>query len=445
MDTHSAGFFLTMAQHLSYKKCLQAMFGLRRFGIKLGLSTIRKILSGIGNPQDKFSCIHVAGTNGKGSIASALSTIFYSSGYNVGLYTSPHLVHFNERICINNRPISNDHMVKAYLAVKNAHHGSREPTFFEFSTAMALWEFARQKVDWAIIETGMGGRLDATNVMHPKLCIISNISLEHQLYLGNTISKIADEKGGIIKRRVPVITAVKQKSAAVALKKIADSKSAPFYRLGNAFRIRKNPDKTFSYFGIHHNWRNLKTGLTGNHQIENAALVLAACEILNQKYTDIAFETIKSGIETNKWPGRLEIISKRPLVILDGAHNRVAAKALSMYISDHLADRSVTLVIGILDDKPYAVMLKSLLPACKKVVLTCPDIDRALPAEQLFPIAKEIIPDVEIISNVGKAVTHCIDTASPDEVICVAGSLYVVGEAKEALEKRGYPPFELNR
>jgi dihydrofolate synthase / folylpolyglutamate synthase len=434
-----------MAHHLPYKACLDEMFSLRRFGIKLGLGTIRKTLADIGNPQDRFSCIHVAGTNGKGSIASALSSILRLSGYKVGLYTSPHLVRFNERICINNEPVSDDHVVSAYLAVKTARFGRREPTFFEYITAMALWIFGEEKVDWAVIETGMGGRLDATNTIKPRLCIISNISLEHREYLGNTIAQIAEEKGGIIKRRIPVITGARQTGAVSTLQRIADSRSAPLYRLGKDFKIRKNPDKSFSYSGLRNHWQNLRTGLSGSHQADNAALALAACEVLNQKYTDLSFENIKTGIENNKWPGRLEVVSEKPLVILDGAHNLAGAKNLAAYLTDNFSGRSITLVIGILNDKPYAAMLKSLVPIARKIVLTSPVIDRALPVEKLFSKTKKMGYAAETIPNVGQAVTRTIDNASLDEVICVAGSLYVVGEAKEALEKRGIPAFELSR
>ncbi len=187
------------------------MYSLRRFGIKLGLSTIKSILHNLDNPQDTYKCIHVAGTNGKGSIAYALSSILRTSGYKVGLYTSPHLVKFNERICINNKPVSDKNIVESYKAVNKVIQSDLEATFFELTTAMALYEFNRQKVDWAVIETGMGGRLDATNIIKPVISIISNISVEHQRYLGSTIGQIASEKGGIIKKAVPVITGVKQK------------------------------------------------------------------------------------------------------------------------------------------------------------------------------------------------------------------------------------------
>ena len=432
-----------MAQQIDYQACLEEMFGLARFGIVLGLDTIRNILDGLGNPQDSYACIHIAGTNGKGSIASTLSTILMSAGYKVGLYTSPHLVRFNERICINNIPISDQEVVESYLQVKEADKGSRSATFFEITTAMALAEFKRNGVDWAVIETGMGGKLDATNILSPKLCVISNVSLEHQSYLGKTIAKIAGEKGGIIKPGTPVVTGVKQKSAISVIETIAKANKAPCYRLGDAFHIRRGRNRTFSYSGIRNRWSSLKTGLAGNHQFDNAALVLAACEVLNQQHANLPDEIVKKGIENNKWPGRLEVVSQNPLVILDGAHNLAAAKLLRQYLSE-LKRQELTLVIGILDDKPYEAMLKELLPVCSKVILTSPKIDRALPVEKLAEIARGLHQHIEVIPDVDKAVFHAIDNALPNEAICIAGSLYVVGEAKQALETRNIKAFQLS-
>lgn len=420
----------------SYHNCLQTMYRLRRFGIKLELGTIRAILKGLGNPQDGITFIHVAGTNGKGSIASALATILHLSGLNVGLYTSPHLVKFNERICINGLPISDENVVRSYDAVKRVHHGKREPTFFEFSTAMAFYEFGRQKVDWAVIETGMGGRFDATNIISPALSIITNISVEHTMYLGHTITQIAGEKGGIIKKNTPVVTGVKQKNAIKVLKSLAQSLAAPLFRYGEAFRVRRNPDATFNYYGIENIWRQMQTGLIGRHQVDNAAIVLAACEVLNQSQTKLSLPTIRKGLIQNKWPGRLEVVSKSPLVILDGAHNFIAARNLAKFLSENHTNKNITLVIGILDDKPYASMLQSLLPLCNRVVITAANNDRALPPQTLYDIAKQTVRDTTMIPDVATAVKHAIETASRNDVVCIAGSLYVVGEAKEALEKR---------
>lgn len=425
---------MAMAQNYSYNNILKSMYSLRRFGIKLGLSTIRKILKGLGNPQNNFYSIHVAGTNGKGSVASALASILNTSGYKAGLYTSPHLVRFNERITIDNQPISNANVVEAYKAVEQINYGKREPTFFEFATAMSFYEFSRQNVDWAVIETGMGGRLDATNIIKPALSIITNISVEHREYLGNTIARIAGEKGGIIKKYTPVVTGIKQKRAFSVIKEIAKAKSAPFFRLGNDFRVRRNKSGTFTYFGMKNTWPDLHTGLLGNYQVDNSALVVAACEVLNRKKADIPLKSIKEGLAKNNWPGRLEVVYKNPFILLDGAHNLIAARNLAKYLSNNLSNRNITLVIGILDDKPYKAMLNSLLPVCSRLIITAPKIDRALPPEILSAAAKSLISNVMIISDVAKAVNHAIESARSGDAVCIAGSLYVVGEAKEALE-----------
>lgn len=425
-----------MTSNNYYNECLEAMYGLHRFGIKLGLETIGNILSSIGNPHKDLKIIHIAGTNGKGSVASALSTILSSAGYKTGMYTSPHLVRFNERICINNTPVSDDDVIESYEAVKNVPEGEREPTFFEFSTAMAFYVFAKHNVQWAVIETGMGGRLDATNIICPSLSIITNISLEHQEYLGDTIALIAGEKGGIIKQGIPVISGVEQEDAVSTIKDIADRLNAPFYSLNKDFHITADDNSTFTYSGINNTWHNMKTGLAGKHQIENAALVLAACEVLNLKDTAIDHEKIRQGIINNRWPGRLEIVSRSPFVILDGAHNLAAAIKLGTFLSEEVSDRDITLIIGILDDKPYEEILKHLLPPCKKVILTQAKTGRAIPAEKLYAAAKTLIKDVDIIPDVDKAVSHAVSHASPKDAVCIAGSLYVVGEAKEIIEKK---------
>ncbi|WDN88391.1 dihydrofolate synthase / folylpolyglutamate synthase [Desulfosarcina sp. BuS5] len=425
-----------MTEQDIYANCLESMFGLRRFGIKLGLDTIRSILDDLGNPQERFACIHVAGTNGKGSIASAIASILFTSGYKAGLYTSPHLVKFNERISINNKNISDNNVVASYNAVKNADYGTREPTFFEFATAMALYEFGKEEVEWAVIETGMGGRLDATNILNPEISIISNIALEHQFYLGNTIAQIAGEKGGIIKESTPVVSGARQKSAKDVIKDIAKQHSAPLYFSGDDFRIRKTQKGMFSYFGLEKEWHNIRPGLPGEHQIDNAAIVLAVCEILRSNGLDLPFSKIREGLLNTQWPGRLEIVCQSPVVILDGAHNLVASKMLADYLSQNMAGKKITLVVGILDDKPYEDMLRCLIPVCSRVILTQPEIDRSLSPDQLYPVAEKMISDVSMIPDVGEAVKHAVDTVLPDEAVCIAGSLYVVGEAKEALGER---------
>jgi len=415
------------------------MYALRRFGIKLGLDTIGRILSGLGNPQEKFNAIHIAGTNGKGSVAATLASILNTRGLRTGLYTSPHLVRFNERIVVDRQPISDENVLSAYRAVKAAAKLDREPTFFEFATAMAFHEFKCRKVEWAVVETGMGGRLDATNIIHPALSIITNVSVEHREYLGRRISQIAGEKAGIIKTGVPVITAVRQKAAIAVVESVAAEHSAPLFRLGKDFRLRRSAADTVTYSGLNVRWRKLKTALRGGHQLENTALALAACDVLSPLIGAIEPECLQRGLTETRWPGRLEQVLDRPLTLLDGAHNLIAARALGRYLKTDLAGRAITLVIGILDDKPYREILSALVPHCRRVILTRPQIDRALPPAKLIPATSELTADWRVIPDVATAVSNAINSSAPDDVVCVAGSLYVVGEAKAALENQAPP------
>ncbi len=427
----------------AYTACLDAMYSMRRFGIVLGLSTITNILEGLGNPQHRFSSIHIAGTNGKGSIASALATILQRAGYRVGLYTSPHLIRFNERICVDGKPIDDDAVVASWEAVKSVHRGDREPTFFEFSTAMAFHEFARQDVDYAVIETGMGGRLDATNVVSPILTIITNISLEHKSYLGNTIAAITAEKAGIIKPGIPVVTGVTQKSAKAVIEKTAATQQAPLFLKGRDFGVRRRPSGGFAYTGIDQDWPHMQTGLAGAHQIDNAALVLAASELLMRDQATLSKEHVQDGLAQNRWPGRLEVVSETPYVVLDGAHNLMAARRLSRFLKTALAGKRITMVAGILDDKPYQAILKDLVAPCERLIITQPKIDRSLSPEILQSVAEPLIEEIEIVPDVGDAVRHAIASSGPDDAVCVAGSLYVVGEAKAALEQATDLPFQV--
>ena len=437
--------------HLTYTKCLDAMFKMQRFGIKLGLDIIAQILKAMSDPQDNFNAIHIAGTNGKGSVAAMLATIFCDAGIPVGCYTSPHLERFNERITINNTPISDDQVVQAYERVMSVQGLSRTATFFEINTAMAFGEFGRQGVQWAIVETGMGGRLDATNILKPALSIITNISMEHQDYLGASLHAIAGEKAGIIKHGIPVVTGVHQKSALKAIMSKAGQEIAPVYRYGDAFRSRKPSGDTrtqysgFNYYGIQNRWPHIELSLEGDHQIRNASLALAACEVLNLTgKTAFSEETIRQGIKHTQWPGRLELVSRSPDIILDGAHNFMSARTLRHYLATHYGDRKITMVVGILDDKPYRSIMKDLTALSHRVIVTQPIINRALPVQRLVEITAALGIEAVPIANVADAVKHAVAISKPDEVICIAGSLYVVGEAKTALTTMGVSQYPIS-
>jgi dihydrofolate synthase/folylpolyglutamate synthase len=291
-------------------------------------------------------------------------------------------------------------------------------------------------VDWAIIETGMGGRLDATNIVSPRLTIITNISLEHRSYLGHTLTDIAGEKAGIIKSDVPLVSAVRQPVARAVVGRIAKEKGAPFFLKGRDFQVRRI-DKgggRFNYYGMRQHWRDMEIALAGDHQFENAALILAACELLKNQGVHLEEAVLRSGLTATRWPGRLEVVCKAPLVILDGAHNLAAARNLGRYLRTRLEGRSITLVVGILDDKPAAAMLKEWVPACCRVVLTRPVIDRSLAPEVLAPIVSKLGATPEIIPRADAAIKSAITEAAPEDAVCIAGSLYLVGEAKTALD-----------
>ncbi len=419
---------------ISLQACLKELYNLRRFGIKLELGTVRRMLAGLGNPQDTFKTIHIAGTNGKGSVAATLYAILMEAGYSVGMYTSPHLIQFNERIVVDGQMATDDEILEAYLAVRSVAAGKREPTFFEYTTVMAFSVFAKRRVDWAVVETGMGGRMDATNVIVPAVSVITNVSLEHQQYLGRTLEDIAWEKGGIIKKGIPVVTGASQPKVLSVLQAIADIRRSELYQLKKDFHIRQQPDGTVTYRGINHTWKHLELRLVGAHQLKNAALSLATCELLREKRVLIDERAIREGLRHTRWPGRLEIVRRSPDLILDGAHNLDAARTLAKHLETAYADRDITLVIGILSDKPYDKILKILVPLCKRVICTKPKIDRALPVETIATISRRLVSDVITVPKVDRAIQTALEKAKPNDVICVAGSLYVIGEAKAYLD-----------
>lgn len=425
-----------------YELCLEKIYKLGRFGIKLELDTILNILSQLNTPQNNYSMIHVAGTNGKGSTATCIASILRSAGFKTGIYTSPHLVRFNERICVNGQQISDADVVSAYGAVGAADNGLRRATFFEIVTAMAFYHFAREKVEWAVIETGMGGRFDATNIITPQVSVITNLSIEHTDYLGHTIRDLAREKGGIIKSGVPVVTAVSQPSGIDRLSKIAKDQGAALYRFKKAFSIRKTPGQaTYNYKGIYQNFKGLTKPLSGEHQRENLSLALAAVELVfeQNQITDPRYkltqDVLHKGLAQVNWPGRLEKIMDHPLVILDGAHNFKACVLLGKYLNQTLGDKKLTLVIGILDDKPYEAMLAQLLPRAQRVIVTKAKINRSIEPAMLTAAVKKIFKgDLQVIEDVKEAVSHAISTSCYNDAICISGSLYVAGEAKEKFD-----------
>ncbi len=422
----------------SYEQCLDRIYKLGRFGIKLELDTIQNILRFLNNPEKNYHIIHVAGTNGKGSTATYMASILQQAGFKTGIYTSPHLVRFNERIAVDGVQISDEDVVSVYEAVNAVDIGKRKATFFEIATAMAFYYFSQQQVEWAVIETGMGGRFDATNVIRPELSVITNLSIEHTDYLGHTIKDLAREKGGIIKPQAPVVTAVSQPSGIKVLEQTAQRNKAPLFQFKKGFSIRKTAgEETYNYQGIHQAFNKIVKPLPGDHQRENLSMALAGMELIFDRFKTkdprykLDQHLVEKGLAAARWPGRLERVMEEPLVILDGAHNLKAAQVLAAYLKQAVADKNLTLVLGILDDKPYEDMLKLLLPLASRVIITQAKINRSIPAGVLAAAVQKIFSGkVEEIKDVDKAVSHAISTSSKEDAICIAGSLYVAGEAK---------------
>ena len=417
---------------------LSALYRLRRFGIKLGLATISRLMRGLGNPQDRFSSIHIAGTNGKGSIAAFLSSVLAHGGYRVGLYTSPHLVRFNERIQINGQPISDSDVARVAEAVRRIYTQGEPPTFFECATAMAFYHFALEKVDWAVLETGMGGRYDATNVVHPEVSIISNVSMEHQEYLGNNLAKIAREKAGIIKTGAGIVTGTRQKSALRVIEQVATEKEVPLYRLGKEIRIRKDKGGAFTYLGIDRRWPRVKIGLIGDHQVTNAALALGALELLLERGLHLTDEAIYAGLAKTRWPGRLEVLSRKPFILLDGAHNPSAVRTLKKFLKNSNAFRRLTMVVGILEDKAWKPMLRDLAGVADRMILTRPQYERAADPHKLASFVRALKQDVVVIPHLPDAVSLALEQISAADAVCITGSLYTVGDSRAYLDTTGF-------
>jgi dihydrofolate synthase/folylpolyglutamate synthase len=420
---------------------LSALYRLRRFGIKLGLATVSRLMRGLGSPQDRFSSIHIAGTNGKGSIAAFLSSVLANGGHKVGLYTSPHLVRFNERIQINGCPISDKDVVRVAEAVQRIYTQGEPPTFFECATAMAFHHFASERVEWAVLETGMGGRYDATNVVHPEVSIISNISMEHQEYLGNTLAEIAREKAGIIKAGAGIVTGTRQKSALRVIEQKAIEKKVPLYRLGKEIRIRKDKGGTFTYLGIDRRWPRVKIGLIGDHQVTNAALALGALELLMEKGLHLTDEAIYAGLAATRWPGRLEVFSRNPFVLLDGAHNPSAVRTLKKFLENSNTFRRLTMVVGILEDKAWKPMLRDLAGVADRMILTRPRYERAADPQELASFVHDLKQDVVVIPHLPDAISLALEEAGTVDAVCITGSLYTVGDAKAYLGGTGISVF----
>lgn len=425
--TTPTGDFAALAPALAW------VYDLQKFGIKFGLSSTARLMAKLGNPQDHCRFIHVAGTNGKGSVAAMLSKILTLAGYPVGLYSSPHLINFHERFRLRDEDIADATVLSLINQVKAVVTPEELPTFFEFVTAMAFLYYAQQQADPVILETGMGGRLDATNIMQPLLAIITNIALDHREYLGNSLAAIAAEKAGIIKAGVPVITAVRQHTALVPIQAAVAALHSPLWLKDRDFRVRGQGRGRFRYEGVHFSLSGLRTNLLGRHQFDNAAVALAAVEQLQQQGFEIPETVIRQGLQEVRWPGRLELVSTQPRLILDGAHNPAAATTLAQALRHDLSYRRLILVLGIMADKDIPGILRRLLPLADVVIFSRPRYDRAATPEHLHSLATNLPAATLVNEDLAAAIQQAKSLAAADDLIVVTGSLFTIGEAREYL------------
>ncbi len=417
-----------------YSQILDYLYGLEKFGMVFGLENITWLLGLIGNPQDSLKTVHIAGTNGKGSVASMLSEILKTAGYVTGMYTSPHLISFTERITVNGDYIPEAEVAGLTEYIKERMDKEERPrplTFFDFTTALAFEYFKRKGVAIAVVETGLGGRLDSTNVLRPLVTVITNVALDHQEYLGNTIKEIAQEKAGVVKEHVPVVTGAKGESLDIIK---AAAVNTALYALDKHFTYKKKSEQLMWYRGIRMTYDDLSVALRGDHQLFNAALALCALEILSPAGFPVKEYAVRKGLASVQWPARLELVRKpgKPLVLIDGAHNPDGVGTLVSYLKSHFVNRKKILVFGVMKDKDFKEMLQELLPVVHQVILTRPEIDRAaLPTD-----VARYAPGALIAASVKEAVDRANAIADEHDLIIITGSFYTVGEAKRLLDDR---------
>lgn len=420
---------------MSYPDSVRYLYSLGnelKTGAKFGLERMQALLAAMGNPERGQRFVHVAGTNGKGSTSAMIANALRQSGLRTGLYTSPHLIEPTERIQIDGEPVSQERFAAAFEMVHTCaekllkeEHLDSHPSYFETVTAMALLIF-REECEIGVMEVGLGGRLDATNVICPKVCVITPISFDHEAFLGNTVEAIAAEKAGILKPGVPGVVSRQHASAEHVILARAEELGCPMLRGEDACLSNVYADAIGSSFSL--DGERYRCGLGGRHQIENAVSAILACRLLG-----VGRAAIQAGLADVCWPARLELLSKNPDFIIDGAHNPAGAAALARYISEFFGDRPVWIVYGAMRDKAIEEVTDQLFPLAEKLILTAPNFARALRPEavlDMFPhpnavIARTVLDAIEIAR-----------TAPPEAAVFFAGSLYLAGEARGLLIKK---------
>lgn len=415
---------------MSLAGILERLYARRRFGIRPGIDRVRTLLDRLGNPEQDFRSIHVVGTNGKGSTAAFLSSILSSAGHRTALFTSPHLVNFRERFRTDGREPDD-----AQLAACLDRVLSRAPddaTFFEIVTGLGALLFAGQKVELAVMEAGMGGGSDATAALAGIMTVITPISLDHCDYLGDTLERIAAEKGAIVEPGTPVIISRQPDIVADTILSFCRCGDSPLYRSGTDFSARWSGPGCLEYRGIHAVHPGLRPGIPGRYQAENASLALAAAETLDRSGIRIPAPALAAGLANARWPGRMERFSGPPPLLLDGAHNPAGARALAEALGDYAYDR-LLLVAGVMADKDARAIMAPLASLASRCFCVTPAMERAMADRDLARILRDLGADAAAAGSVAGGIASARNEARKNDLILVCGSLFTVGEARAGI------------
>jgi len=431
LDSIPPFFYLYTMKITTFKKAEEYLFSRRAKGMKLGMENIRKLIEHLDHPEKNVPAVHIAGTNGKGSTASIMEAVLRAAGYKTGLFTSPHLVDMRERIRINGKKISSSRVLQLIQTMQPGIEAAGA-TFFEILTAMGFMQFTKEKADIAVLETGLGGRLDATSVVTPEITIITSIGRDHTGILGNELQSIAREKAGIFKQNIPCITGVKDEAILEVLHQQAAPLNVEFIDAAGQLEISEvslTEDGTyFSASTCCSTYKKLHLALLGRHQVENAGLVLLAVDELRKKGWKISESAVRQGFRNVIWAGRLQMLQKSPKIVIDSAHNDMGARTLVNAIEKIFQYNRLLLVFGVLRDKDYESMLSMLTPLSAEIYLTRPLSSRAVEPVDLANLNCFRNRNVHVEPDISRAWQMVKADANPDDLIIAAGSLYFAGE-----------------
>jgi dihydrofolate synthase/folylpolyglutamate synthase len=433
-----------MGYFKDYSSAVNWIEGFAPFGINLGLDRVRYLLQMLGNPEQSLQYIHVAGTNGKGSTCAFLTQVLLQSGYAVATFTSPCLERFTNRIQYNGIDIPEEDVLAITNILKPVvdsvgQSKLGQPTMFEVTTCMALVYFSQIKPDFVVLEVGLGGRLDSTNIITPLVSIITNIGYDHMAILGDSLEEIAHEKAGIIKQDIPVVSAVEQKEVMEVIEQHCVNKNAQLYLLNRDFNFRvvssRLNDQVINFNSKLGNHEALSITMNGQHQLKNASVAIMALEILRTKY-NISLNGLKDGLRNTKWAGRLELVADEPGILLDGAHNPEGAKTLAEALTSVYTYKKLNLMVGMLNTKEHTAYLKPLLPLVDTLIITEPDFRNKMPANELYHLAQQVITENDLQTKVylkpdWKEALQCLsEMTSKDELAVVSGTLYLISDVR---------------